>query len=107
MNMNFSMAKDRAGEYGIDWSQLNTNGHSLAGQIEFVPFSRGDARTMSLPAEESLLTGIGDHRTRRLTHALMAFRIADMAVHLTLPPAGLRQLAERFTALADIIEGRG
>jgi len=106
MNMTFSMAKDRNGSYGIDWSQLNNNGLSLAGNIEFIPFSRGDARTMSLPTEESMLTGVGDQRSGKLTYAIFAFRIGDMALHLTLPPSGLRQLAERFTALADLIEGK-
>lgn len=100
--MVFKKAKDRNGEFAVDWSMF-TQGHGdpLPAQIEFIPYSKGDARVCSIPAEEMMYCGLGEGK---LTHAVIAMRIDQWSVHYSLSPALLRQLAGQLLRTADLID---
>jgi len=105
--IDFKKAKDARGSYGVDWSRMqDMDGAGMApSRMERIPFSAGDARLVSIPADESIFTGVG--RGDRLTHAVFALQIGGHAVHQAFTPSGMRQLADSLVRMADLIEGAG
>ena len=99
--MVFKTAKDRQGSYEIDWTRLEEGADTLPSSIEFIPFHAGDARVMSCPADEVMYCGTGKER---ITHALIALRVGDRAVHHAMPVSLMRQLAANLLKTADMIE---
>lgn len=104
MTPNFKCTRDRRGEYSIDWTKVEDRDGVIATGIQFVPFSAGDARVMSVPAEESMFMATG---RRELEYGLIALRVGDNAVHLALSPAGMRDVAASLIRIADLIEPAG
>lgn len=105
MKRGFRKARDRNGDYGVDWSLLQTPaGDEPPSRIEFIPFSQGDARVPSLPADETMYCGVGTGD--RLTHAVIALRVDDKAVHAAMSTARLRQFAMCLLQTADLIENQ-
>ena len=96
-------ARDRNGAYGVDWSMLETAaGEEPPSRIEFIPFEKGDARIPSLPADETMYCGVGSGAS--LTHAVIALRIDDKAVHVAMSAARLRHFARCLVTTADMID---
>ncbi|AMK18718.1 hypothetical protein [Sphingobium sp. MI1205] len=102
--MVFKKAKDRLGDFVIDWSKIEEGVDVLPSSIEFIPFHNGDARVMSIPAEEVMYCATG--KDDRLTHALIALRIGTQSVHHAMSVPLLRQLAENLVRTADLIEAQ-
>lgn len=99
----FRKARDRRGEYEVDWSIVEeARGDDLPSRIEFIPFSQGDARVPSMPADEAMYCGIGHGSS--VTHAVIELCIGDRAVHIAMSPARLRHFAECLIQTADLIE---
>ncbi|MES1985493.1 MAG: hypothetical protein V4461_11120 [Pseudomonadota bacterium] len=73
-------------------------------RIEFIPFSQGDARVPSLPADETMYCGVGSGGI--LTHAVVALRIGDKAVHSAMSVGRLRHFARCLMQTADLIEAQ-
>ena len=100
--MVFKRAKDRNGEFVIDWSKIEEGGDRLPSSIEFIPFHAGDARVMSIPAEEVMYCATG--KDDRLAYGLIALRVGQEAVHHAMSVALMRQLAANLMRTADMIE---
>lgn len=103
--MAFRTAKDPRGSYEIDWTQMEEGADALPSSIEFIPFHAGDARVMSCPAEEVMYCGTG--KDGALTHALIALRVGDRAVHHAMSVVLMRQLDRTLLHTADMIEAGG
>lgn len=102
--MVFKKAKDRTGDFMIDWSKFEEGVDSLPSSIEFIPFHQGDARVMSIPAEEVMYCGAGKHD--RIGYALIALRVGQQSVHHAMSVPLLRQLAENLVRTADMIDAQ-
>lgn len=100
--MVFKKAKDRAGEFMIDWSKVEEGGDALPSSIQFIPFHAGDARVMSIPAEEVMYCATGQDDT--LAYGLIALRVGQQAVHHAMSVALMRQLAANLMKTAEMIE---
>ena len=101
----FRNMRDRNGAYGVDWSLLqDAHGDEPPVRIEFIPFAQGDARVPSLPADETMYCGVGSGEA--LTHAVIALRVGDRAVHSAMSMARLRQFAACLLQTADLIENQ-
>lgn len=101
----FKQAEDGRGAYEVDWSMLERCADEPPRTVEFVPFAAGGERIMSIPADETMCTGVG--RGDTLTHAVIALRVGDRAAHQALTAAGMRQLAAALLATATMIDGGG
>lgn len=97
----FKEAKDRSGAYAIDWSRFS-EAVTLPGKIEFIPYDKGDARVPSMPADDMITVGAGSGN--RLTHALIAQRVAGSSVHSTLNSEQLRRCGRTLLEIADKID---
>ncbi|SCW77465.1 hypothetical protein SAMN02927924_02800 [Sphingobium faniae] len=101
----FKHARDRNGDYQVDWSLLQeTRGDEPPARIEFIPFSQGDARVPSLPADETMYCALG--KGAMLTHAVIVLRIGTSAVHVAMSTGRLRHFADCLTKTADLIEAQ-
>ncbi|UZW55536.1 hypothetical protein NUH86_01655 [Sphingobium sp. JS3065] len=100
--MVFKKVRDRAGEYSIDWSKVEEGEDVIPSSIQFIPFHAGDARVMSIPAEEVMYcaTGADD----RLTYGLIALRIGQQSVHHAMSANLMRQLAVNLIKTAEMID---
>ncbi len=102
----FKKAKDRNGDYRVNWSLYReAEGSAPPSRIEFIPFDRGDARVPSLPCDEAIYCGVGDETG--LTHAVIALRVGDRAVHSAMSVSRLRQFAQSLMETADLIDRKG
>lgn len=101
MKPEFRKARDRRGEYEVDWSKLEDSDTVQLG-VQLIPFSAGDARVVSIPAEEMMFTAVG--RRTKLEFGLVAMRLGESAVHIAMAPGRLRQLAAQLMRMADLIE---
>ncbi|MGC4252450.1 MAG: hypothetical protein QM605_13570 [Sphingobium sp.] len=105
MVRSFKRARDRNGDYGVDWSLLEEGrGKEPPAQIEFIPFSQGDARVPSLPADETMYCGVG--KDAMLTYGVIALRIGDRAVHVAMSTERMRHFAANLARTADLIEAQ-
>lgn len=101
----FREARDRRGAYAVDWTLIEEGaGAEAPCRIEFIPFSQGDARVPSLPADETMYCGIGQGTL--LTYAVIALRVGPRAVHVSMSTARLRQFAASLNQTADMIEAQ-
>lgn len=103
--MAFKSAKDRQGSYDIDWTHVEEGVDILPSSIEFIPFCAGDARVISVPAEEVMYCAT--RGGSKITHALIAMRVGQQSVHHAMSVPLLRQLAENLLKTADMIEAAG
>jgi hypothetical protein len=99
----FRKARDRRGEYQIDWSRMEDSDTVQLG-VQLIPFSAGDARVVSIPAEEVMLTAFG--RGTRLEFGLFAMRLGESAVYMGIAPDRLRHLGAQLARMADLIEAQ-
>lgn len=102
MGGNLKKARDRNGAYEVDWSMLR-EAENIPQQIEFIPFSKGDARVMSVPAQDMMFSGVGKGAT--LAYGVIALRLGDTSVHHALSSAQMRQFAALMAKAADMIDG--